>query len=158
MIEIRKVDDEFGRWHELLTLICDAFAYMDDVIDPPSSAHALTLENLCQKAKDEACYIAYDENGTLLGCIFCKQEQTKLYIGKLAVSPLAQGKGIGKELCGVAEQWAKELGLKALCLQTRIELIGNHTRFGHWGFVKTAERSHAGYERITYIEMQKQVS
>lgn len=158
MVEIRKVDDDFGRWDEMLTLICGAFAYMDGVIDPPSSAHALTLENLRQKANDEACYIACDENGTLLGCIFCKPEHTTLYIGKLAVSPLAQGKGIGAALCGVAEQRAKELGLKALRLQTRIELVGNHTTFGRWGFVKTAERSHAGYERITYIEMQKQVA
>ncbi len=155
MIDISKVDDGFGRWDELLKLICEAFAYMDGVIDPPSSAHALTLENLRQKANDEVCFVARDENGKLLGCIFCKTEPATLYICKLAVSPLAQGKGIGAALCVVAEQTAQQLGLKALRLQTRIELIANHRTFGRWGFVKTEERSHAGYQRITYIEMQK---
>lgn len=155
MIDISKVGDGFDRWDELLKLICEAFAYMDGVIDPPSSAHALTLENLRQKANDEVCFIARDENGKLLGCIFCKAEPATLYIGKLAVSPLAQGKGIGAALCAVAEQTAQQLGLKALRLQTRIELIANHRTFGRWGFVKTEERSHAGYQRITYIEMQK---
>lgn len=154
MIDISKVGDGFDRWDELLKLICEAFAYMDGVIDPPSSAHALTLENLRQKANDEVCFVARDENG-LLGCIFCKTEPATLYIGKLAVSPLAQGKGIGAALCAVAEQTAQQLGLKALRLQTRIELIANHRTFGRWGFVKTEERSHAGYQRITYIEMQK---
>lgn len=158
MIDIRKVDDSFGRWSELLELICGAFAYMDGVIDPPSSAHGLTLQTLREKANDELCYIAYDGKEALLGCIFCKTEPATLYIGKLAVSPQAQGKGIGAALCAVAEKTAQELGLKALRLQTRIELVGNHTKFGRWGFVKTAERSHAGYERITYIEMQKQVA
>ena len=155
MIDISKVGDGFDRWDELLKLICEAFAYMDGVIDPPSSAHALTLENLRQKGIDEVCFVACDENGTLLGCIFCKAEPATLYIGKLAVSPLAQGKGIGAALCAVAEQTAQQLGLKALRLQTRIELIANHRTFGRWGFVKTEERSHAGYQRITYIEMQK---
>jgi predicted N-acetyltransferase YhbS len=155
VIDISKVGDGFDRWDELLKLICEAFAYMDGVIDPPSSAHALTLENLRQKANDEVCFIARDENGKLLGCIFCKAEPATLYIGKLAVSPLAQGKGIGAALCAVAEQTAQQLGLKALRLQTRIELIANHRTFGRWGFVKTEERSHAGYQRITYIEMQK---
>jgi predicted N-acetyltransferase YhbS len=155
VIDISKVGEGFDRWDELLKLICEAFAYMDGVIDPPSSAHALTLENLRQKANDEVCFIARDENGKLLGCIFCKAEPATLYIGKLAVSPLAQGKGIGAALCAVAEQTAQQLGLKALRLQTRIELIANHWTFGRWGFVKTEERSHAGYQRITYIEMQK---
>lgn len=157
-MDIRKIDDGFDRWQELLMLICDAFSYMDGVIDPPSSAHDLTLENLQQKVRDEACYIACDENDVLLGCIFCKTEPATLYIGKLAVSPLAQGKGVGVALCGLAEQLAQQLGLKALRLQTRIELVGNHVKFGRWGFIKTAERSHAGYQRITYIEMQKQVA
>lgn len=157
MIDISKVGEGFDRWDELLKLISEAFAYMDGVIDPPSSAHALTLENLRQKANDEVCFIARDENGKLLGCIFCKAEPATLYIGKLAVSPLAQGKGIGAALCAVAEQTAQQLGLKALRLQTRIELIANHRTFGRWGFVKTEERSHAGYQRITYIEMQKPV-
>ena len=54
-----------------------------------------------------------------------------------------------------AEALARELALPALRLETRIELIANHTKFAAWGFVKTAENAHAGYNRTTSIEMTK---
>ena len=57
-----------------------------------------------------------------------------------------------------AEAIARDLGKPALRLETRIELTGNHRRFGAWGFVRTAEKSHAGYDRITFIEMQKHLA
>ena len=57
-----------------------------------------------------------------------------------------------------AEAIARDLGKPTLRLETRIELTGNHRRFGAWGFVRTAEKSHAGYDRITFIEMQKHLA
>ncbi|UHS57930.1 GNAT family N-acetyltransferase [Agrobacterium vaccinii] len=157
MIEIVKIDREFKRFAELLALIRSSFAYMDGIIDPPSSAHRLTLDTLVQKADDEIAFVALDGE-MLLGCIFCKPEATSLYVGKLAVSPLAQGKGVGSTLLRTAEDVARDLGLPALRLETRIELTGNHRRFAAWGFVRTAENSHPGYTRVTSIEMTKRLS
>ncbi len=45
MIEIARTGEDFDRWQELVALIVSSFAYMDGVIDPPSSAHRLTLDN-----------------------------------------------------------------------------------------------------------------
>ena len=157
MIEIVKIDGEFKRFAELLALIRSSFAYMDGIIDPPSSAHRLTLDTLAQKAEDEIAFVALDGE-LLLGCIFCKPEAESLYVGKLAVSPLAQGKGVGSALLRRAEEVARDLGLPALRLETRIELTGNHRRFAAWGFVKAAENSHPGYTRVTSIEMTKRLS
>ncbi|NTF06074.1 GNAT family N-acetyltransferase [Agrobacterium rubi] len=157
MIEIVKIDGEFKRFAELLALIRSSFAYMDGIIDPPSSAHRLTLDTLAQKAEDEIAFVALDGE-LLLGCIFCKPEEESLYVGKLAVSPLAQGKGVGSVLLRTAEDVARDLGLPALRLETRIELTGNHRRFAAWGFVRTAENSHPGYTRVTSIEMTKRLS
>lgn len=157
MIDIARVDGQFEDWNGLLALIMSAFAYMDDVIDPPSSAHRLTPASLQQKAAEEIAYVA-TEDGRLLGCVFCRPEPDTLYIGKLAVSPDAQGKGIGSRLLKVAEQEALNHGLSRLRLETRIELTGNHERFAAWGFGRTAEKSHPGYERVTFIEMQKPLS
>lgn len=154
MIEIAKIGEEFNRWQELLALIMSSFAYMDGVIDPPSSAHRLTLENLAEKARVEIAFVALNDD-ELLGCLFCRPEPTCLYIGKLCVSPKAQGKGIGRMLVQKSKALARELALPALRLETRIELIANHARFAAWGFVKTAENAHAGYERTTSIEMTK---
>lgn len=155
MTEIIEIGEDFDRWQELLALIMSSFAYMDGVIDPPSSAHRLTLDNLSEKARAEIAFVAVDE-GELLGCLFCRPEPPAcLYVGKLCVSSQAQGKGIGKMLLQRSEALARELALPALRLETRIELIGNHARFAAWGFVKTAENAHAGYDRTTSIEMTK---
>ncbi|MCA2370751.1 GNAT family N-acetyltransferase [Agrobacterium genomosp. 3 str. CIP 111-78] len=155
MIEIAKIGEEFNRWQELLTLIMSSFAYMDGVIDPPSSANRLTLENLAEKARVEIAFVALDGD-EIVGCLFCRPEPPAcLYVGKLCVSPKAQGKGIGRMLLEQAEALARELALPALRLETRIELIANHTKFAAWGFVKTAENAHAGYNRTTSIEMTK---
>ena len=155
MMEIAKIGEEFNRWQELLALIMSSFAYMDGVIDPPSSAHRLTLENLAEKARVEIAFLALDGD-EIVGCLFCRPEPPAcLYVGKLCVSPKAQGKGIGKMLLEQAEALARELALPALRLETRIELIANHTKFAAWGFVKTAENAHAGYNRTTSIEMTK---
>lgn len=155
MMEIAKIGEEFNRWQESLALIMSSFAYMDGVIDPPSSAHRLTLENLAEKARVEIAFVALDGD-EIVGCLFCRPEPPAcLYVGKLCVSPKAQGKGIGKMLLEQAEALARELALPALRLETRIELIANHTKFAAWGFVKTAENAHAGYNRTTSIEMTK---
>ncbi|CVI56774.1 GNAT family N-acetyltransferase [Agrobacterium leguminum] len=154
MMEIVRIGEEFDRWQELLALIMSSFAYMDGVIDPPSSAHRLTLENLAEKARVEIAFVAIDGD-EIVGCLFCRPEPACLYMGKLCVSPKAQGKGIGRMLVQRSEALARELALPALRLETRIELIANHARFAAWGFVKTAENAHAGYERTTSIEMTK---
>jgi GNAT superfamily N-acetyltransferase len=155
MIKIAKIGEEFSRWQELLALIMSSFAYMDGVIDPPSSAHRLTLENLAEKARVEIAFVALDGD-EIVGCLFCRPEPPAcLYVGKLCVSPNAQGKGIGSVLLEQAEALARELALPALRLETRIELIANHAKFAAWGFVKTAENAHPGYSRTTSIEMTK---
>jgi len=112
--------------------------------------------SLAQKAQGEIAFAAI-EDGRLVGCVFCKPEPGFLYIGKLAISPVCQGKGIGRRLLSVAEDIARERGLPTLRLETRIELTANHETFARWGFEKTAENSHAGFTRITSIEMQKRL-
>lgn len=156
MVEIVRIGEDFGRWDELLALILSSFAYMDGVIDPPSSARRLTLASLAQKAGDEIAFAAV-ENGKLVGCIFLKPEPGFLYLGKLAIAPSHQGKGVGRRLLRVAEEVAREQSLPALRLETRIELAGNHAVFAKWGFAKTAENSHPGFTRVTSIEMQKKL-
>ncbi len=157
MIDIIRIDDTFERINELLALIMSSFAYMDGVIDPPSSAHRLTPENLRQKTRDEIAFVAV-EQGELLGCIFCKPETSSLYVGKFAVSKAAQGRGVGKALLTSAEEAANGLGLPALRLETRIELVKNHQQFASWGFTKTAENAHPGFDRTTQIEMMKRLA
>lgn len=154
MIEIVRLSEDHDRLEELLALIMSSFAYMNGVIDPPSSAHGLTTETLAEKIKAEIAFVTV-ENETLLGCVFCRPEPNSLYIGKLAVAPAAQGRGVGFALYQRAEETARKLGLTALRLETRVELVDNHRRFASWGFVRSAENAHPGFTRTTSIEMTK---
>lgn len=154
MTAIIRIDAGFQRWDDLLALILEAFASMDGVIDPPSSAHLLRPASLAARAQSEIAYVAV-EGQRLLGCVFCQPEPESLYIGKLAVAPSLQGRGVGRLLLAAAEELARDLDLPALRLETRIELTGNHATFTRWGFVRTAENAHPGFTRTTSIEMRK---
>lgn len=154
MLQIFRIDATFERHEELLALILYAFSYMDGLIDPPSSAHALNLESLRQKIDDEIAF-GVSDGERLVGCIFCKPEADCLYIGKLAVSPQTQGKGVGRLLLAEAEATARVLSLPALRLLTRIELTGNHRAFAAWGFIQSGTMCHPGFTRPTAIEMRK---
>ncbi|MDR6759633.1 GNAT superfamily N-acetyltransferase [Mycoplana sp. BE70] len=155
-MDVQRLGASFRRYDELLAVIRSAFAYMDGRIDPPSSALQLTAASLEQKALTEIVFLAVDR-ADIAGCIFCRPEPDCLYVGKLAVLPKRQGTGVGGALLAAAEREARTLGLAALRLETRIELVDNHTRFRAWGFEKSAEKRHAGYDRTTSIEMTKRL-
>ena len=151
---IIRLDHSFTRWDELLTLVLSAFASMNGRIDPPSSALKLTTESLAEKARAEIGHVAIDGE-KLIGCLFLRPEADCLYVGKLAVLPEMQGKGLGKRLLAIAEETAAVLGLPALRLETRIELTDNHAVFAACGFSRTAEKAHPGFARTTFVEMRK---
>lgn len=153
-VHIAPIGADFEQWNELLELIQDSFAYMDGVIDPPSSAHLLTVENLQTKARDELGFAAF-LGDRLAGCVFIKEKDDHFYLGKLAVAPAFEGQGIGRRLMEEAEQQAVAGGKPELELQTRIELTRNHAVFEKLGFRKIAETAHPGFDRTTSITMRK---
>jgi GNAT superfamily N-acetyltransferase len=156
-IELTQLVPAETDWQQVLDLVLASFSYMNGVIDPPSSALRLTVENLKQKAQVETAFGAF-EDARLVGCIFCDPRSDCLYVGKLAIDPAMQGRGIGSLLLQEAERLAREMGLGELELQTRVELARNHAYFARHGFVKTGEGAHAGYDRPTSITMRKQVA
>lgn len=156
-ISMVRLAADFGRWDDLLALIGRAFAYMDGVIDPPSSAHLLTANGLAEKAKREAGFLAI-ESDRMVGCVFALERARDFYVGKLAVEPGRQGQGIGTRLMRAVEDLARERGKNAIELQTRIELTANHAAFARLGFRETERTAHAGYDRPTSITMCKVLS
>lgn len=153
---VRRAPADFAAWGAVRELILAAFAYMDGRIDPPSSALRLTPESMAADAAKGALLLA-EQDGALVGCVFCRAQDDALYVGKLAVRPGLQGGGIGRALMAAAEAEARTRGLPFMELQTRIELIENHATFAKLGFVKTGEDAHAGYDRPTSITMRKRL-
>ncbi|PLL14235.1 N-acetyltransferase [Tabrizicola sp. TH137] len=142
-------------WPALLALIRRAFAPMEGVIDPPSSLHRLTPEGIAAQARSGEVWVI----GTPpCACVFLTVTPGALYVGKLAVDPPHQGKGLGRTLLTLAESRARALGLPALELQTRVELTANQATFRHLGFVQTAATAHPGYDRPTSLTFRRTVT
>lgn len=156
-VSVELLPDDFDRWKELLDLILSSFAFMNGVIDPPSSALGLTPASLAAKAAGETCFVALADD-RLVGCVFAAERADALYVGRLAVAPDAQGRGIGRRLMIAVERLARRLGKPALELEARVELAGNHAVFRHMGFVETAHTSHPGYGRPTSITFRKRLA
>ena len=155
-ITVRRAPPDFSDWERVRTLVLAAFAYMDNRINPPSSAHRMTAQSMKADADKGALLIA-ERGGDLVGCVFAQAKGDALYIGKLAVRPGLHGVGIGRKLVDAAREEARQRGLAVLELQTRIELTENHATFARMGFVKTAETAHEGFDRPTSITMRAPV-
>lgn len=155
-IKIGHLPDDFTDWDALLALISSAFAYMDGVVDPPSSAQRLT-PRLLPRNRDTDLLLAASEGSRFVGCIFVHERSDHVYVGKLAVAPSHQRRSIGAALLQAAEDHARLLGKPTLELQTRVELTGNQAAFARMGFHETERTAHAGYDRPTSLTMRKQL-
>jgi predicted N-acetyltransferase YhbS len=138
----------------VLSLIRAAFAYMEGRIDPPSSMHALTFDRLARQAVEGEVW-AVEEMGRVIACVVLTPRPPVLYLGKLAVAPAHRGRGLARALVRVAEGRAEALGLRAVELQSRVELTENHAAFSAMGFVMAAETAHPGFDRATALTFLK---
>lgn len=139
---------------QVLKLIQESFAFMTGRIDPPSSMHRLTLQDLTEKAQTDWILGMGDP---VKACVVASPRHHALYLGKVAVDPSLRGQGMARALVQACEGIAVDLGLDRLELQVRIELVENQNAFANMGFVKTAENYHPGYNRVTEIIMQKKL-
>lgn len=143
----RQARDPFD-WDAALAMIARAFAGMEGRIDPPSSIHRFTPDDLRQGE----FWVVGDP---LRACVQLTVKPGALYLGKLAVEPGLQRQGLARLLLAQAEDRARALGLPALELQTRVELTENHATFRALGFVETARTAHPGFDRPTSITFRK---
>ena len=156
IIEVDEAAPEFHEWDRVLALLRAAFAYQEQRIDPPSSVYALDAESLAAKACREHVFLASVE-GALAGCVFVQVREPALYVSKLAVWPHLQGRGVGRRLMQAVETFARASKRLVLELETRIDLVENHRTFESLGYERISEHAHEGYDRVTYIRMQRRV-
>ncbi|WP_312846827.1 GNAT family N-acetyltransferase [Stappia sediminis] len=156
-IDIQIANASFNRWEDVYRLLMENFAYMAERIDPPSSLLAMSVEDIAAKARDEKLLLAMD-GPQVVGCAFLRFDPASAYIGKVAVDASRRGRGITRRLFALAEKLARERGLDAIELQTRIELTENHAAFAKLGFDIVGETAHEGFDRPTSITMRRSLA
>ncbi len=134
-----------------------------DLIDGTRTDPAL-LEDVI-KAPDSQI-LKYVEDDKILGCVELRKESDKLYLGMLTVTPLLQGKGIGKKLLQASEQEAERLKCTAIymnVLSDRKELIEWYERYGYSDsgkrkpFSFTDPRYGQPKKKLVFILMEKSI-
>jgi len=147
----RRMDavEDMAPVHALLTA---AFAYMDGVIDPPSSLHRMTPADLARDAAEAELWVI--DPGPA-ACMILTPRGDSLYLGKLAVADSHRGRGLARLMIAQAMARARARGLAAVTLQTRVELVQNQATFQRLGFVETGRSAHAGFDRPTSITYRR---
>ncbi|MBK5285645.1 MAG: GNAT family N-acetyltransferase [Bacteroidia bacterium] len=75
-----------------------------------------------------------DEQNKITGCVHLEKKGSRLYLGMLTVSPIEQGRGIGKKLMKAAEEHARNLNCLSIYMTViteRTELIAWYERHGY---------------------------
>ncbi|MEZ5230150.1 MAG: GNAT family N-acetyltransferase [Acidimicrobiales bacterium] len=90
--------DDVDGFRSTLELIRREFAYMDGVIDPPSSMHQLTVDDLAH-GPGEVWVIGLPS----VACVVMTPKPEVLYVGKLAVAASERGHGLARRLLDQAE-------------------------------------------------------
>ena len=92
------------------------------------------LAELLEKSKVTILKLSDLDNNNILGTVCLEVKLGELYLGMFAVSPLAQGNGIGKTLLVASENHALQNNCKKIVISvisSRVELIAWYSRHGY---------------------------
>jgi ribosomal protein S18 acetylase RimI-like enzyme len=144
-------DDDMTQVHDLL-IRC--FAYMEGLIDPPSSLARMSADDLRQQAARAELWVMGDPPQA---CMILTPRTDTLYLGKLAVDATQRRRGLARRMIALALERAGAQNLRSVTLQTRVELTGNHATFRALGFVETGRESHAGFDHPTTVNFRRDI-
>jgi GNAT superfamily N-acetyltransferase len=133
------------------------FASNAPLIDPPASASRETAENIVAWLDAGGGGAVIEAGRKIVAVVLWTERDGGLYIARLAVLPDWRGRGFARLLLVRAESEARARKLPRLHLGTRLALTNNRRLFAAAGFVEIREHAHKGYERPTWVEMEKRL-
>ena len=155
MTEPRRLSPSDPALPQVLPLVRAAFAELDRRIDPPSSLHHLTEDEVRRLAAEGEVWALGDP---LAACVVLTPREDALYAGRLAVAPAHRRRGHARTLLRLAEGRARAQGKARVTLGCRVELEENHALFRSEGFLETHRESHPGFGRPTSVWFEKRVA
>ena len=122
---------------------------------PTPSALSETTESIRARIGAGQGFVA-DAGQRIVGCVMTQLNgPADLYVGRLAVVPEWQGRGLARRLMERAEAFARARGCTQMSLGVRIALKENIAFFERLSFRLVSEERHPGFTQPTYISMRK---
>ncbi|WEJ19696.1 GNAT family N-acetyltransferase [Pseudomonas sp. SD17-1] len=90
----------------------------------------------------------FEEQGQVLGVLVLIAQADGLLLDNVAVSPAAQGRGLGRQLMAHAEARARQLGLEVVRLYTNEAMSENLGLYERLGYRETHRAVQAGLRRV----------
>jgi len=90
-----------------------------------------------------------ESDGAIAGLVVLEdQGQGSLLLDNIAVSPSAQGQGIGRRLIAFTETEARRRGCQQVRLYTHVLMVENIALYTRLGFRETDRISEKGFDRV----------
>jgi predicted N-acetyltransferase YhbS len=140
----------------LLALVHQAFEEYRGQLDPPSGAHAETLQTL-RDALDTGFALLAGVDGQPVGCVFYHRASDHVYLGRLSVLGSHRGAGLGGALTDEVERRARAMGAPHVELGVRIALPALRAYYERRGYRVVRHEAHPGYAAPTFVVMQKEL-
>lgn len=91
---------------------------------------SFTNEEL-EKEKDDILMGAFEDDKLLGCCLLTRMDSKTVRLRQMAVPNSMQGKGVGRALMIFAENIARDLGYKKLCMHARKTAVGFYQKLGY---------------------------
>ena len=140
----------------VLAVTAAAYAAHAGRLDPPSSVVRETPETVAAYLSRGGIIVA-ETDGEIVGAVRYEPYADYLYLGRLAVAPAWQGRGIGRRLVEAVEEWAVLLGLDEVQLGVRTELSANRELYRYLGYVENGYAPFNSDPRYSYLKMKKRL-
>jgi N-acetylglutamate synthase-like GNAT family acetyltransferase len=88
----------------------------------------------------------------IVGVLVLEFESDHVLLENVAVSPGAQGSGVGGLLIDTAEQQARERGLPEVRLYTNAGMTENLAYYPRRGYTETGRGEHEGFSRVFFAK------
>jgi ribosomal protein S18 acetylase RimI-like enzyme len=89
-----------------------------------------------------------DEEGKIVGVLVLSATSQEFLLENVAVHPMYQGRGIGRQLIAYAEAHAHRDGFAFIHLYTHEKMTENQAMYARMGYVEYDRRTEQGFARV----------
>lgn len=136
-------------------IMLDAFEQYLGVLDPPSSAHGETLEDVRRVMEEGGALLAWEDDAAV-GCLRFQRKPDYLRVGRVSVLPAYRQRGIATAMMRAVEPIALEMGYTCIHMGVRLILQSNVLFYEGLGYQVVDKHVHPK-GRALVVEMEKRL-